>query len=82
MYHFRALSGAEVDVLLEYDGTMYPIEIKATSRPSRRDTSGITAFRKHYPELRIAPGLVLAPMEQPLQLGENDFALPWDLYHG
>lgn len=79
MYHWRAFSGAEVDIVLEYDGIFYPMEIKATSRPSRRDTSGIAAFRKHHPSLRIAAGLVLAPLEHALQLSEADFALPWDV---
>ncbi len=79
MYHWRAYSGAEVDIILEYDGKFFPVEIKASSRPSRRDTMGILAYRKRYPGLHIAEGLVLAPIEQALQLSENDYALPWDM---
>jgi len=78
MYHWRAFSGAEVDIILEHDGTFYPIEIKASSRPSRRDTMGIQAFRKRYPGLRIAPGLIMAPIEEAMQLSPRDYALPWD----
>lgn len=79
MYHWRAYGGVEIDILLEHDGRFYPIEIKAKSNPSRRDTSGMTAFRKRHPELPVAPGLIVAPMENPLQLSENDYAIPWDL---
>ena len=78
----RAYGGVEIDMLLEYDGRYYPMEIKAKSNPSRRDTSGITAFRKRHPELSIAPGLIVAPMEKSLQLSENDYAIPWDLKLG
>jgi hypothetical protein len=67
-----------VDFLLERDGTFFPVEVKAASRPSRGDTSGITAFRKTYPRLRIAKGLVVAPCEAMLPLSEDDFAMPWD----
>jgi predicted AAA+ superfamily ATPase len=78
IHHWRTGGGAEVDLLLERDGTFFPIEVKATSRPSRGDTTGITAFRKTYPELKVAPGLVVAPCEALLPLSENDWAMPWD----
>ncbi len=79
LHHWRSSGGAEVDLLLERDGVFYPIEAKASSTPSRRDTSGITAFRKTYPHLRIEKGLVVAPTKKVLQLSENDWAIPWDL---
>jgi uncharacterized protein len=78
VHHWRTGAGAEVDLLLERDGTFFPIEVKAVSRPSRGDTSGITAFRKTYPRLRIAKGLVVAPCEKLLPLSKHDFAMPWD----
>ncbi len=78
-YHWRSYSGAEVDIILEYNGILYPIEIKAKTNPSRRDTMGISAFRKKYPQLNIAQGLVIAPCSGVIQLSENDYAAPWDL---
>ncbi|MFH0729048.1 MAG: DUF4143 domain-containing protein [Pseudomonadota bacterium] len=79
MYHWRTHGGVEIDIVLEYDGIYYPMEVKAKSNPSRRDTSGISAFRKRHPELPIAAGLILSPTERPIQLSENDYAVPWDL---
>ncbi len=79
MYHWRAYGGAEVDIVIEYNGKYYPVEIKGGSSPSRRDTSGLSAFRKRHSELNVEKGLVLAPIERPLQLSENDYALPWDV---
>lgn len=78
-YHWRIHSGSEVDLLLERDGVLHPIEIKLSSRPARKDARGITALRKNYPALNIAPGLVIAPVESVEQLSENDYAIPWDL---
>lgn len=78
LYHWRSLGGGEVDILLERDGTFYPIETKPASKPERKDTRGIAAFRETYPKLRVAPGLVIAPVERMEQLSETEYSLPWD----
>ena len=78
-HHWRSAGGAEVDLLLERDGCFYPVEIKGTTNPGPRDASGIQAFRRSYPHLRVAPGLVVAPVEQPRRLTDDVFAIPWDL---
>ncbi len=79
LHHWRSHGGAEVDLLLERDGVLFPIEIKRKSRPSRTDTRGIAAFRATYPDLRIARGLVVAPTESITPLSDDDVAIPWDL---
>jgi predicted AAA+ superfamily ATPase len=78
LYHWRTHGGAKVDILVERDGRFYPMEIKAKSTPWRADTTGITAFRKSYPGLRIEKGLVLAPTDRLFPLSESDWAMPWD----
>ena len=78
MLHWRAHSGAEVDILLERDGRLHPIEVKLGSQPTRGDARGITAFRTAYPAAEVAPGLVIAPIERARRLNEIDLALPWD----
>ena len=78
LYHWRSHGGSEVDLLLERDGRLYPIEIKLTTKPSKGDTRGITALRTTYPRLDIAPGLVICPCEHRQRLNDIDCALPWD----
>ena len=78
LYHWRSHGGAEVDLILERDGIFFPIEIKMTANPARRHASGLSAFRKTYAQLTIAPGLVIAPCRRFEQIAEQDFALPWD----
>jgi len=79
LHHWRSHGGAEVDLLLERDGILFPIEVKATARPGSGDARGIAAFRAAYPRRRIAHGLVLAPTETVARLSEGVTALPWDL---
>jgi predicted AAA+ superfamily ATPase len=78
IYHWRCHGGAEIDMLLERDGILYPIEIKAKSNPDKDDTKGISAFRRIYPKLNIAAGLVICPCEKFMKISENDYAIPWD----
>lgn len=77
LYHWRSHAGAECDLILERDGIYFPIEIKAKTKPSRSDTTGITAFRNAYPHLQIANGLVICLAENSYPLSEHDYALPW-----
>jgi uncharacterized protein len=77
IYHWRAHSGAEVDVVLERDNVLYPLEIKATARPSRKDTRGFQSFRKYFPDMKIAPGLLLGPVQQVEALSEQAWMVPW-----
>jgi uncharacterized protein len=79
MYHWRTAGGAEVDIVLERDGKLYPMEVKAKSNPSRIDATGIAAFRKTYPGRDVQPGLVIAPARAMARISDHDYALPWNL---
>ncbi|RJP37504.1 MAG: ATP-binding protein [Desulfobacteraceae bacterium] len=77
IYHFRSYGGAEVDLVLEFNGTLYPIEIKSKSNPTRNDGRGIGAFRECFPRERIGPGLIICAVEKPARLSDNLLAVPW-----
>ncbi len=79
VYHWRSAGGAEVDLLLERDGKLFPIETKVKSRPSKRDTRGLKALRDSYPQLDLQPGLVIAPTDKFLKISDNDYAMPWNM---
>jgi len=76
-YHWRTYSGAECDLILERDGKLFPIEIKANSQPTKKDTRGIRTFRSLYPN-KVQKGLIIAPTDTRYALTAEDFALPWD----
>ncbi len=79
VHRWRSSGGAELDLLLSRDGVLYPFEIKANSRPTRKSASGIHAFMKSYPKQKIAMGAVLAPAESIYRLSDNVVVIPWDL---
>jgi len=68
-----------VDLILEKDDTLYPFEFKLTTNPTRRDGSGITAFKAAYPDRRIGMGAIICAVERPRWVMENILAIPWNL---
>ena len=79
IYHFRSYSGVEVDLILEINGTLFPIEIKAKSQPNRRDIQGFKALRDCFPHEKIHDGLLICSIEEPRKLSDNVLAIPWSL---
>ena len=79
-YHWRSSGGAEVDLILELDGVLYPIEFKAKTNPNRRDARGLAQFMKDYAHLKIAHGIVVHGGDKAYKLHENIIAVPWRGY--
>lgn len=77
-WHYRRHSGAEVDLILERDGKLFPIEVKATSNPTDRDARGVTAFQEEYGK-QAAPGLLVHAGDRVLRITERCMAIPFDL---
>lgn len=79
VYHWRTAGGAEVDLILEQNAALYPIEIKCKSNLTKADLTGLNAFRKTYPHKKIQPALVIYAGSEVYQLDEQTLALPWTL---
>ena len=78
-HHWRTNGGAEVDLILEINGTLFPIEFKCATSVSKNDLRGINAFSKDYGHIeKIAPGLVIYAGEYFRQISETAYALPWN----
>lgn len=78
-YHWRALDGAEIDLLLEIDGKFFPIEVKCKSNVNKHDARGIMAFRQNYPHLNIQKGIVIYAGSICYPIFEDVIAVPWNL---
>lgn len=77
-YHWRSHGGAEVDLILERDGVLFPIEVKAKSKPKHSDTSSIQAFRETYSsKSKIMPALIIHAGDETYPLDKETLALSW-----
>lgn len=77
LYFWRDRSGREVDFVLEKNGVLVALEIKAASQVTLSDVAGIKAFQQGLgADQRFRRGAVLhGGSARPL--GENRYALPW-----
>lgn len=76
--YLRTYGGLEVDLVIEApDGRVAALEVKAASRPERRDFRGLATLRDELGS-RFVAGAVLSPAPQPLPAGERLWALPID----
>jgi hypothetical protein len=75
LYHWRTQNGAEVDAVLDYNGTLFPIEFKASTQLSKHDTRGIRAFCETYSN--AVPGIIVYGGSEPYSISEHAIAIPW-----
>jgi len=75
-WHWRTLAGAEVDIVFERDGLLYPVEVKCTANLKGHDARGILAFKETYGD-RVQHGLILYAGHEPWKISEHATAVPW-----
>ncbi|MBW2257908.1 MAG: ATP-binding protein [Deltaproteobacteria bacterium] len=80
-YHWRTAGGAEVDLVLERDGCLYPIEVKYKSNLTGHDTRGLRAFRETYAGGQVMQGLIIHAGTECYRLDAHTLAIPWSAEH-
>ena len=77
IYFYRDTNQKEIDLLIEFDKTIYPIEIKITANPTKKMAKAFELLQQlPHNELSIAHGTIINQYPQKLWLAENLVALP------
>jgi predicted AAA+ superfamily ATPase len=76
LYFWRTAAGAEVDLIVENQGGLIPIEVKLSATPRPAMAHAIAGFRRDFGE-RALPGYVVHPGDTLLPLGAGAIALPF-----
>lgn len=74
LYFYRDTDQREVDLLIEQDGKLHPIEFKKTATPSLNASRHFTALNKFGKE--IGKGAILCFKMEDIPLNENITAIP------
>jgi predicted AAA+ superfamily ATPase len=74
MYFYRDKDKREVDIVLEENGKLYPLEIKQKTNPNTDDIRHFAVLSQYKKE--VAPGGVLCLAPTYLPLGERDYIIP------
>jgi predicted AAA+ superfamily ATPase len=73
-FYYRDKDGREIDLLLEQNGTLYPIEIKKTTLPKKDAIGAFSALGRLRP--KVGAGAVICMTERMFPLDERNTALP------
>lgn len=67
----------EIDLIIEENGILYPIEIKKSSNPTANDANAFTTLDKDINKKR-GEGAIICTSQYKLKLRENLYCLPID----
>jgi len=76
IYFWRTSSGHEVDLILEDQGFLIPIEIKASATPKPDMAKGLSVFQEDHKD-KTKKGYVISLGEAPLPLAPDILAIPF-----
>lgn len=76
LYHLRTKDGAELDFILERAGTLTPLEVKWTEKPTVQDARQVLRFLAEHPT-RAKHGYVVCRCPRPARIHDQVTALPW-----
>ena len=74
IYYYRDKEKREVDIILEENGKLYPLEVKQKTNPNTDDLRNFAALSRFGKE--VAPGGVLCLAPSYLPLGKKDHTIP------
>ncbi len=75
-WHWRSAGGAEVDLVLERDGFLYPVEVKCKTVLSGHDLRGLRSFRETYGD-KVRHSLVVYGGSEVIRASSGVTAVPW-----
>ncbi len=75
LYFYRDKDMNEIDLIIEENGTLYPIEIKKHADPSKRDASAFALLDK-VPNIKHGPGGVVCLYDKLVTLQGEDKVIP------
>lgn len=77
-YYYRDNTGVEIDLLISTNGTLYPIEIKKTSNPSKDMIKNFRILEKTNQKIGYGCLICLTDKARPLTENANAISL-WDI---
>ncbi|MGD0466143.1 MAG: ATP-binding protein [Gammaproteobacteria bacterium] len=76
-YHWRTNGGAEVDLILEQDNQLIPIEFKCKTNVTKKDASSIISFMATYSNCQY--GAIIYAGDLIRKITENIWLIPWNI---
>jgi len=75
LYYYRDKDGKEIDLLIEQNGILYPVEIKKTSNPGKEHIENFSVLEK-IKGLTIGTGGVVSMYEKNVRINDKNVTIP------
>jgi predicted AAA+ superfamily ATPase len=75
LYYYRDKDRNEIDLIIDQNGTLYPVEIKSRSNPDKSDIKAFEILKK-IPNAQIGDGAVICQCNDVLAIAEGVRTLP------
>lgn len=76
LYFWRTATGEEVDIVIDHQDELIPIEIKSANSVRFRDAKNIISFQREYKD-RTRQGLLLYNGDETFEVAPGVIAAPW-----
>jgi predicted AAA+ superfamily ATPase len=73
-YYYRDQNKNEIDLLIERDGSFFPVEIKKTTRPAKEVIKTFALLEKS--NIKLGAGVLICGIPQPLPFSQTITAVP------
>lgn len=80
-FFWRSHGGIEVDLIIQVQSKLWPVEIKLTSTPSVQHTKGLDRFKNLAGKEASERGIIVCGIKEKLRLPGNNIALPWTNFY-
>ena len=74
LYYYRDTNQKEIDLLIFYDNTVYPVEIKKSANPGKEAIKNFDVVNKFG--VNVGTGIVLCMVENIMAIDENNYFVP------
>ena len=76
VYYYRDKDKREIDLLLNYNGVLYPVEIKKTGSPGEKTVKNFSVLNNGQQGQATGPGAVICMASDLLPIDRNNWAVP------
>ena len=75
IYYYRDKDAKEIDVLIEENGTLYPVEIKKTSNPGKEHIENFSVLDK-INGMNAGTGCIVCMYDKGIRINEKNISIP------
>jgi predicted AAA+ superfamily ATPase len=75
LYYYRDKDQKEIELIIEQDGVLYPVEIKKTANPGKEHLEGFSALNK-IKGMKVGSGGIICLYDKYLRIDDRNVTVP------